>query len=91
MKEIDSASLKTQPKRQRSIVHDKSVFLLNKHAVKSSGGYVSLPESRRVFSWLLHLSKEEVYQFLRELQDAGLISKINSHGFQIIKRQEGGN
>lgn len=91
MLEIDSANLKSQPKHQRSVVVDKALFLLDKHATKSSNGFIRLPEVRRVWSWLLHLSAEEVYLFLKELEEAGLVSRLNSHGIRILKNQEGRN
>lgn len=78
-------------KPRASVVESKAVHSLNKHATKSGGDIISYKECKRVFSWLYHINTDEVFLFLRELEERGLLVQVPGHGVRILKNQEGRN
>ncbi len=71
---------KSQPP---GVAYSKALILINKHAIKSSGGLISFAECRRVLSWLYHLNRNEVYLFLAELEEQGLCKVVPFRGVKI--------
>lgn len=70
------------------IAYRKALILLERHA-RGSRGYISFPECRRVLSHLYHLSKDEVFVFLGEMEEQGLCLNIPYHGIKINKEEMG--
>lgn len=70
------------------IAYRKALILLERHA-RGNGGYISFPECRRVLSHLYHLSKDEVFVFLGEMEEQGLCRIIPYHGVKINREERG--
>ncbi len=77
---------KDQP-LEAGIAHRKALTLLERHANKTSGGrFIPFPECKRILSHLFHLSRDEVFVFLGEMEEQGLCTIIPYHGIKISSK-----
>lgn len=77
----------TPHKDEAPVPYRKALALLRLHA-NGKGRYIPLPECKRVLSHLFHLTKEEAYNFLDEMEQLGLVEQVPYHGIKIKRREK---
>jgi hypothetical protein len=79
-------ALRAQKGEGPSIVHEKTVKILNRCKNRTPSGIIRFPEVYHTLSWMLHLNKREAKKFLKELENCGLIEIVPFNGIRIRAR-----